>query len=428
MRKSHILIITGFIFIQNNVLSQDVVFDEDGIAREMVLDEQIKTIELYREGWIDSYPIMTFRDNVPLILEFDELAMDVSYFSYQIFHCDADWRKSELPEQEYMDGYFENQISNIDASFNTYFRYNHYTLNIPNENVILKKSGNYLISVYRNNDPEEVVFTRRFMLSEASVTIHTDIHRPVLSKYRDNSQEVDVTIAHPGFNIDDPFRETTLSIFQNGIWDYEISDLKPLFINPDELVYDYQEENIFPGGNEFRMFNTRNTQVREEHIQAIEFLDYFHFELKPDKVNPAHLYFDRDDLNGKFFIEAVNTSNPALEADYTFVHFTLEMPLSLPNGDVYIAGASTNWQFTDMNRMEFDPEKAAYRKSLILKQGNHNYRYIFLPTDHESFDISEIEGSHYETNNEYLILFYYRGQGDRFDRLVGHQIAHSNIN
>jgi hypothetical protein len=237
---------------------------------------------------------------------------------------------------------------------------------------------------------------------------------------------VDVSVKLGNYWINDPFNETSLSIFQNGIWDYEISGLKPLYSNPGELVYDYQEENVFLAGNEFRMFNTRNTQVREEHIKSIEFLDYFHYELTPDEPNPAHLYFDKDDLNGKFFIEAVNTRDPSTEADYVFVHFTLKMPFPVMNGEVYITGASTNWQFTESNRMDFDNENGAYRASLFLKQGNHNYRYIVLPDDAESFDVSEIEGSHYETKNEYLILFYHRAPGDRYDRLIGHEVAHSN--
>jgi hypothetical protein len=53
---------------------------------------------------------------------------------------------------------------------------------------------------------------------------------------------------------------------------------------------------------------------------------------------------------------------------------------------------------------------------------------VFVPYDNNVVDISEIEGSHYQTKNEYLVLFYHRGQGDRYDRLVGHQVAHSNAN
>lgn len=405
---------------------QTEVFDNSGTGREMVLDEQIKTIQLYREGWINSYPIMIYGNDVPLVLEFDELADRESRFSYHVYHCDADWRQSELVEQEYLEGYFENQIDDVQGSFNTYIKYFHYRLTLPNENIRFKKSGNYLICVFRDHNPQETVFSRRFMISEAAVNIHALAKRPLLNEYRDNSHEIDITIDHPHFRIDDPYRETTLSIYQNGIWNYEIQNLKPLFVNPDQLVYDYQEENIFMAGNEFRMFNTRNTQFRESQIANIEYLEHFHFELKPDDISPAHLYFDRDDLNGKFYIEAANISDPATEADYTFVHFTLKMPLPLPDGEVYIAGASTNWQFTEMNRMKFEQEVSAYRGSLLLKQGNHNYRYIFLPNNTGKFDVSEIEGSHYETRNEYLILFYYRGPGDRFDRLAGHQVILSN--
>jgi hypothetical protein len=190
-------------------------------------------------------------------------------------------------------------------------------------------------------------------------------------------------------------------------------------VNQGELVYDYQEENIFPAGNEFRRFNTRNTQVREYHIAAIDYLDYFHFHLKTDEPNPAHLYFDRDDLNGEFFIEAANVREPSVEADYVFVHITLDMPFPLADGDVYIAGATTNWQFTGMNRMEYDTDVSAYRATLFLKQGIHNYRYVVVPDNSNVVDIAEIEGSHYQTKNEYLVLFYHRGQDDRYDRLKG---------
>ena len=410
------------LFLTNDLIANDDVFDAQGIAREMVHDQEIKTIQLYREGWIDSYPIMVMNDGVPLILEFDELSSSLNDFTYHIYHCGADWRRSELSEQDYMEGFFNNYIRDAETSFNTYFSYNHYRLKLPNENISLTASGNYILAVYRY---DELVFTRRFMVSEAAVNIRAKAGRPVLSAYRDNSHEVDVSIDHPGYRIDDPYRETFLSIYQNGIWDYGITGLQPLFVNPGELVYDYQDENIFAAGNEFRMFITRNTQVREYHIQKIGYLDHFHFHLKPDRPNPAHLYFDRDDLNGRSFIEAANTNDPALEADYVYVHFTLQMPFPMKDGNVYIAGECTNWQFTQMNKMEYDHETQAYRGTLLLKQGIHNYRYIYLPADQTEFDISEIEGSHYQTKNEYLILFYHRPQGARYDRLVGHQVIHS---
>jgi hypothetical protein len=100
------------------------------------------------------------------------------------------------------------------------------------------------------------------------------------------------------------------------------------------------------------------------------------------------------------------------------------MPLPL-DGQVFLAGALTNWQFDELSLMEYNAEEGAYLKSLLLKQGVYNYRYLFLPAFTEQFVLDEIEGSHDETGNEYLILFYHRPPGTRYDRLVGHQVVHS---
>ncbi len=102
------------------------------------------------------------------------------------------------------------------------------------------------------------------------------------------------------------------------------------------------------------------------------------------------------------------------------------MALPLQDGNVYIGGGLSNWQFTESNKMKYDAASSAYRGTLLLKQGIYNYRYMFLPDDKGTFDLSEIEGSHYETENEYLILFYHRGPGVRYDKLVGHEVIHSS--
>ncbi len=52
--------------------------------------------------------------------------------------------------------------------------------------------------------------------------------------------------------------------------------------------------------------------------------------------------------------------------------------------------------------------------------------HLFLPAFSEQFDMAEIEGSHSVAENEYLILFYHRPPGSRYDRLLGHQVIHSN--
>ena len=423
------VLITYIILMQVSfrpVFCQDAYVDDQGKLHEMVLDHSVKTVQLYREGWPMSYPVVRLSEDVPLVLEFDDLSEEQPDFMYKIIHCNADWTPSDLSKQEYLEGYPENEIRDGVPSFNTYYNYLHYRLQIPNEDVRPTLSGNYLLLVYRDGNPEDVVFTKRFMLTEGRVSIEATAHIPVLNQYKGCCQEVDFTVQHSGITIDDPFSETRAVIYQNGLWDLGIDALQPYMVNPGELVYDYHEENIFSGGNEFRFFDTKNTRTPTYYVQRIDFVDpYFHFELKPDKPRSPDNYFSGEDINGRYAIEAEGSHDAGVDADYVFVHFRLDMSFPL-DGAVYIAGALTNWQFDDLSHMEYNAEEQAYKKSLLLKQGVYNYRYLFLPAFSEQFDIGEIEGSHSETGNEYLILFYHRPPGTRYDRLMGHQVVHSN--
>ena len=415
------------LFVFGALIAQEAYMDENGSAREVVLDQKIKSVQFYREGWRLSYPITRKHDDIPLILEFDELDEQPSSLSYKIVHCNADWSPSQLSEQDYLDGYLNNQISDYRTSFNTYFSYTHYALKLPNEDISFKMSGNYLVVVFRDYNESEIVFTRRFMITEGIVSIEANAHIPDLNMYSGCCQEVDFTVNHSNFPINDPYSEPKVYIYQNGIWDLSINGLQPQMVNSGQLVYDYQDENIFMGGNEFRLFDLKNTRTPTYYIQSIDYVSpYFHFTLKPDEPNAAHLYFSKDDMNGRFYIESEDGYEHELESDYVVVHFQLDMPFPMDGGSVYIAGGLTQWQFTEENRMEYNGEKGAYLKSLLLKQGVYNYRYVFVPDDGTSIDISAIEGSHFETENEYLILFYYRAPGDRYDRLIGHQVARTN--
>jgi hypothetical protein len=422
-------VIAGFILMQvnfNPVSGQWSFADSEGRLREIVTDPHVKTIQLYREGWPLSYPVVRLQEDVPLVLEFDDLSKEQPTFHYKVIHCNADWTPSELTEQEYMEGYAENEITGGIPSFNTYYNYLHYRLLLPNENTRLMVSGNYLLVVYQEWDPDQVVFTKRFMVTEGRVNIDAIADIPVLNPYKGCCQEIDFTVQHAGVRIDDPFMETRAMIYQNGLWDLGIGSLMPYRVNQSELVYDYQEENVFPGGNEFRFFDTKNTRIPTYYVQRIEYLDpYFHFELKPDQPNPPHNYFSKEDINGRYAIESEGGHDPDVDADYVFVHFRLEIPFPM-DGTVYITGALTHWQFNEWNKMEYNEEEGAYIKTLLLKQGVYNYRYLFLPAQSDQFDMDEIEGSHFETENEYLILFYHRPPGSRYDRLLGHQVIHSN--
>ena len=71
--------------------------------------------------------------------------------------------------------------------------------------------------------------------------------------------------------------------------------------------------------------------------------------------------------------------------------------------------------------MDFNVEKGAYEKTLLLKQGVYDYSYVTVPVKRSdeppSFD--NTEGNYPSTENVYLVLVYYRPFGGRSDELIG---------
>ena len=60
-----------------------------------------------------------------------------------------------------------------------------------------------------------------------------------------------------------------------------------------------------------------------------------------------------------------------------------------------------------------------YELTLFLKQGYYNYQYTYLKDNEKCGDETLIEGTHYETENEYVIYVYNMPMGSNYDQLIG---------
>ncbi len=138
----------------------------------------------------------------------------------------------------------------------------------------------------------------------------------------------------------------------------------------------------------------------------------------PEFPRNANTYSFNEDINGRFIVRRLNSSDPATGADYAWMDFFLKTP-EYPEGDVYVFGQLSDWQVRPDCRLTYDTQTKAYRGKILLKQGYYNYQYVFLPHNSRMADETEIEGSHWETTNEYTILVYHREIGIRYDRLIG---------
>jgi hypothetical protein len=405
-----ILLVSGMQITPDSLLSSNHIFND-----------KIKTVQLYKEGWNLSYPVIKLNSDEKLTFHFDLLDDQAETYYYTFIHCDKDWKKSDIFPTDYLEGFTENPIEDYEASFNTTVGYFHYKLNFPNERVKINFSGNYILYVFPVDTPESPSVTMRFIVTEDAVQTTVTAHRPLMTKDNNTHQQVDFTVNYAGLSISDPYRNIYAFILQNGRWDNAKRNLKPDFYGSNELKYNsLSDKNIFKGGNEYRYFDIKSIRYQTEYVKKIDFaIPNYNIYLYPSENREHKPYFYWQDFNGKYYIAFQEGQKPDIDADYVYVYFTLPAYQPVTDGRIYVSGGLNNWTFNQNNLMTYNSEKSQYECTMLLKQGWYNYEYVFIKDG--SFDTTAnlFEGSHYETENDYVILIYYRNPRERYDRVVG---------
>ena len=389
---------------------------------DLVYDPNIHTVLLYRTGWILSQPIIKLNSDETLDFSFDNFDTDVKKYKYTFLQCDARWQPSLLQQMQYIDGFMDDYVDGYKASFNTIQKYVHYSVTFPSQTMKITKSGNYILKVYEEGKEQQPVITRKFMVLDQKVDVKGKIRDATLLQDRKYKQEVDFELVSGNYQITNPYQNLTVIICQNGRQDNAIRTLKPHLIKGSEFIYDYQEENVFNGGNEYRNFDIKSLRYNSERIFSIGYDNHYNLVyLKPDLPRPYKFYSTIDDINGKKTIHADDVKDIDIEADYAMVHFTMPYDAPLTDGSLYLMGALTDWQFTKEGQMKYNYEEHNYETTLFVKQGYYNYQYLFLKNGSTVGDETFIEGNHSETENDYFIYVYNRESGELYDKLIGFQ-------
>ena len=57
--------------------------------------------------------------------------------------------------------------------------------------------------------------------------------------------------------------------------------------------------------------------------------------------------------------------------------------------------------------------------AILIKQGYTNYQYTLLDKNKKIDYQNAIDGNYYQTENNYTIIVYYKGNNDRYHRVIG---------
>jgi hypothetical protein len=413
-----LLLIAEISVIFSNPASAYSNFPSDKLIYEdRVYNPNIKTVNLYvNKGYNGAWnepAAINIRKPDRLILEFDELYEDARYFQAKIIHCNYDWTPSQLRSIEYIDTYNEFEITEYEYSVNSRILYTHYRFMVPGVSI----PGNYLLVVYGRDDPDDLILSMRFIVYDQLIDITPVVKISSGISERRTKQQIEFTLNYGRVEVFNPQSDIKVVVRKNQSWVTAIYNLKPTQVRELQNYMEFEHfnlENNFYGGNEFRFFELNSIKAPGRNVDRVlinkDKVDAF---LLRDKDRGKEFYSSWKDMNGGYFISTLEGSDPQIEAEYVNVHFFLQSDSKISD-NIYVYGKLSHYNLLPDFKMKYEYELGGYLADILLKQGY--YEYIYYTPDHPYI----VEGSHFETENEYEILVYYKPQGKISEYLVGY--------
>ncbi|GEL09810.1 protein of unknown function [Flavobacterium glycines] len=416
MAKSFFKIILFFLFVLSSNLSLAQT------EKEVIQPYNIKTVTFVQNNQ-NAIPIFELGSGFQF--QFDDLFGNEANYYYEIVHCDYNWNPTNIPKNEYLQGFDNQRIQNYTNSVNCLQIYSHYNLSIPNQfTQQLRLSGNYMLKIL--NEDRDVVFSRKFMLYEDIASVPLQIKRARNVSRIEQMQNLDFAIKSSTITFQNPLKNINVRLIQNGNFNTEIKNIKPQYTIGNDLIYKYDSETQFWAGNEFLYFENKNIRVAANNVARIDSsTDIYNCLLYTNNARANFPYTLYQDINGNFVINNANATNNEIEADYAWVYFSLSAPTYRLDKGIYVNGMFNNYSLAPEYKMDYNEKKGIYEKAILIKQGFTNFKYVVADSKGVIDNENAIDGNFYQTENEYTILVYYKENTGRYDRIIGKGTANS---
>lgn len=399
-----------------------IPFTSAQVEKEVAPPYNIKTVSFVQNG-INMIPLFRLGDSFQF--QFDDLFGNEANYYYVIQHCDYDWKPSQLVKAEYIQGFDEQRIQDYQNSFNTLQIYSHYRVSFPNQRMTrFLVSGNYMLKIL--NEDREVVFSRKFILYEDLVSVPMQVKRARNVADINFKHNLDFAIKSANIQFQNPLKNIKVLLLQNGQLNTGITNIKPMYTIGNDLIYKYDTETQFWGGNEFMYFENKDIRGANNFVARIDAgSGLYNAYLYTNNARGGNPYTNYPDYNGNFIVKNVNAENNEIEADYAWIFFSLSAPAYYGKGDIYINGMFNNYALTPEYKMDYNKDKGIYEKAIMIKQGFTNYQYVIADKNGKIDNANAVDGNFYQTISDYFALVYYRENNQRYDRVIGRGVASS---
>ena len=264
---------------------------------------------------------------------------------------------------------------------------------------------------------KEPVFTACFMVVEPLVSVQAEVTTNTDKDINNKHQQLAFQLNYSNIRSFNPLQEFTSVVSINNTWDSRRVGIPAQITTGDKMIWSHNTALIFDAGNEYRKFELLDVNHSSMGVEKMRWENNeYHTYLWQD--TPRFSYIYDEDANGAFYIRNSDNYLNNITSDYIKVHFTLKCPRS--PYDIYLSGRWTNDAFTTPYKMIYDEAEQVYKAIVPLKQGYYSYQYVEKQNNGQ-VNVLPSEGCFYETENKYQIYIYYKGQSERFTKLVGFQ-------
>jgi Domain of unknown function (DUF5103) len=387
---------------------------------DKIYKPNIKSVKLHAYGDQLGYPILNLNGGDRIELHFDDMDGNVKNYSYTYQLCNADWTPAVYSQFDFIKGFFQVRIGTYRTSSVALTRYTHYQAVIPDQNSYPTKPGNYIIKVFLNGNESNVVLTKRMLVVENRISIAAQIQQPFNAQFMRTHHKIQFSLDATQLKITNPRQELKIVLIQNNRWDNVIQNIQPTFTRGNSLEFNTENDCVFAANREWRWLNLSSFRLQSDRVDSAHYTNKStEVFVKPDGDRKKIPYYYYRDQNGMYFLGGgMDNLNPYWQGDYARVRFTYVPPQNqiIKDKELYLYGELTNYELNDSSKMVFNGDKGVYEGSLFLKNGYYDFTYALKD---KKGNIELIDNNYWETENQYMILVYYRPFSARHDQLVG---------
>lgn len=355
-----------------------------------------------------------------LLFQFDLIQDDREWLNYRLIPADMNGNIVELEASEFIQGFYQGEISDAQLAYNTTTDYVHYALTFPNEMMKPTQSGRYWLLFYRNGDyqdPSNQVVAFPLFVSADKMNVTSRLLKSNDVSKIFTHQQIETTVVPNSMNFNDIPRDIRILIFKNYELRSELPPLAPTFITPERWTFQHNDYPGFAGGNEWRVMDIRQIIAPGFHVDFTQpHQDNPEIWIQQDESNAKSKY-GWNDMNGITQFSTTLPSAQALDADYLLTHFQYKSRAF--EGGKLLLEYCTALGCREEAELTYNANSGCYETAFYLKQGIYNYRYRWQNLYSVEEELKFTEGNFFETQNEYQIILFQKEPLYQKDVILG---------